>query len=346
MKIPRPSGTRQPTLRAVAHEAGVSVMTVSNVVNERFDMMSADTRARVEDAVARLGYRRDVSARGLRLARRFTVGVILVDPSPIFMADPFITQVVAGLCNVLGARGFSVTIAGTSAERLDDVVFLRSSATDALCVMLSGPPAVRKRCLRTIARAKQPTVVIQEDCRADGEHVCSVRQDDEGGGEALGKRILAKGARQLVILVPSLPWPAVQSRARGIRKAAARFRNARVAVVECGDEQFLTTQTALDRHVALHGLPDAIMGANDQMGIAALKWLRTRGLDVPRDVLLTGFNAFAFWQYSDPVLTTVRSPAYELGEASGREVLAHLARGRFDAADTVLPVTLVPGATG
>ena len=107
-------------------------MTVSNVVNERFDMMSADTRARVEDAVLKLGYRRDVSARGLRLARRFTVGMILVDPSPIFMADPFITQVVAGLSNVLGARGFSVTIAGTSAERLADVVFLRSNATDAL----------------------------------------------------------------------------------------------------------------------------------------------------------------------------------------------------------------------
>lgn len=337
---------RQPTLRAVAQEAGVSVMTVSNVVNGRFDMMSAGTRARVEGAVAKLGYRQDASARGLRLAQRFTVGMLLVDPSPIFMADPFITQVVAGLSNVLGARGFSVTIAGTPAERLEDVVFLRNNATDALCVMLSGPPLLRRRCMRSIAKAKQPIVLIQERLNADGVHVCSVRQDDCGGGEALGRRVLAKGARDLVLLVPSLAWPAVESRERGIRKAAARFRNARVAVVACGDEQFVTTQSALDHHVDRHGLPDAIMAANDQMGIAALKWLRTRGLQVPGDVLLTGFNAFDFWQYSDPVLTTVRSPAYEIGEASGRAVLAHLARGRFTAADTVLPVTLVPGATG
>ncbi len=329
----------------MAREAGVSIMTVSNVVNGRFDMMSAATRTRVERALAKLRYRRHLSGRSLRLAQRFSVGMIIVDPSPVFLADPFITQVVAGLSNVLGKHGFSLTLTGTSAERLEQTVVLRNNATDAICAMLSGPPRERRRHLRTIAALGQPVVMIQEAIKGVAADVCAVRQDDFVGGRALARRVLEQGARKLMMLIPSLQWPAIEERKRGICDAANQYRGSRVVVLECGTEDFATTQSALDRYVAKKDVPHAILAGNDQMGIAALKWLQMRGKRIPRDVMITGFNAFDFWQYTDPVLTTVRSPAYELGEVSGAELMRRLAADAFVERDIVLPVTLMPGET-
>jgi LacI family transcriptional regulator len=339
------SKTRPATLRAVAHAADVSVMTVSNVVNGRYDMMSADTRAKVEACIEKLGYRQHTSARGLRLARRFSVGMILADPSPSFLADPFITQVVAGLSNGLSSRGFSVALAAAPLDRVHETVLLRSHSTDGLCVMLSGARQQRARCVRRIAALGQPVVLVQESWDGNDTNVCSVRQDDAEGARELARRVLKQGARNVVMLVPSLAWPAIEARADAVRTAVERAADARLTFVTCGDETFVETQRALDEYVRRKGMPDAIIAANDQMGIAALKWLRVRGLEAPRDVLLTGYNAFDFWQYSEPLLTTVRSPAYELGDTAGRAMLAYLDQGRFGARDTVLPVSLVAGDT-
>ena len=116
-------------------------------------------------------------------------------------------------------------------------------------------------------------------------------------------------------------------------------------VVKCGDGEIGDTQAALDRDTAEHGLPDAIIAGNDQMGIAAMKLMASRRLKVPRDVAITGFNAFEFWQYTSPVLTTVRSPAYEMGARGGAEILKRLMDGRFERSEIVYPVQLQPGGS-
>lgn len=336
---------RPATLQAVARAARVSIMTVSNVVNGRFDMMGADTRVRVERALTTLNYRQHISARSLRLAQHFSVGMVIVDPAPAFLADPFITQVVAGLSNVLGEHGFSFTLVGTPAERLEETVVLRQNATDALCVMLSGAPDVRRRNLRKIAALRQPVVLIQEPARRGGVDVCAVRQDDFGGAHALAHRVLEQGARRLLMLVPALAWPAMEERERGIREATLGYKRTTLEVLVCGNEDLASTQAALDRSVNPQRLPDAILAGNDQMGIAALKWLQRLGARVPEDVMITGFNAFDFWQYPDPVLTTVRSPAYAIGEVSGKEIMRRLTDKSFSQREIVLPVTIVPGGT-
>jgi LacI family transcriptional regulator len=104
-------------------------------------------------------------------------------------------------------------------------------------------------------------------------------------------------------------------------------------------------EVALDGHAQRNEIPDAVMGANDQIGIAAMKWLRRKDLRVPDDVLVTGYNAFEFWNYSDPVLTTVHSPAYEMGARGGEAILERLKSGKFDRRDEVLPVSLQVGGS-
>jgi DNA-binding LacI/PurR family transcriptional regulator len=155
----------QSTQRDVAREAGVSIMTVSNVINGKHRMMTKETREAVEAAIARLNYRPDSVGRGLRLSRRFSLGLLVVDPSPTFIADYFTTQVVAGLSNSLSQKGYGILIQGASSERLVDIASLRAGGTDALCVMISGAPEERRMLRERLADLNHPFVVLRIRCR-------------------------------------------------------------------------------------------------------------------------------------------------------------------------------------
>jgi LacI family transcriptional regulator len=99
----------------------------------------------------------------------------------------------------------------------------------------------------------------------------------------------------------------------------------------------------LTDYVADHPLPDGILACHDQMGIAILRFLKNRSLKIPRQVRVTGFNAFENWKYSDPLLTTVRTPANDLGRTAGEQLLLRLKNGAFSKKNIVLPVEFIRG---
>jgi LacI family transcriptional regulator len=337
---------RPPSVVDVARVAGVSPMTVSNVVNGHQRLVLEATRLKVEAAIKRLGYRPQAAGRSLRLARQFSIGMILVDESPSFLADPFITQLVAGLSNHLSERDYALVLQAVSARNFARSSLVRRAETDALCALLSGQPAARIRLAERLAAIDHPLILFQEALPASIVDGCSIRQDDFSGAKALAALILGRGAQRLLFLVPALAWPAVEERERGIRAAiAAHRRRLSLAILPCGEGDVGAVEVALNGYAQRGEIPDAVMGANDQIGIAAMKWLRRKSLRVPDDVLVTGYNAFEFWSYSDPVLTTVRSPAYEMGARGGEAILQRLKDGEFDRRDEVLPVSLQVGGS-
>jgi DNA-binding LacI/PurR family transcriptional regulator len=330
----------------VARAAGVSPMTVSNVVNARHKLMSKATRLKVEEAIEHLGYRPQTTGRNLRLARGFSIGMIIVDESPTFLADPFITQLVAGLSNYLSERDYALVLQAVNEKDFADSSLIRRAETDAVCTLLSGSPGRRRRLLQRLAAIDHPLILFQEALPAGISDAASIRQDDFGGGKALAELVLERGARRLLFLAPALTWPAVQERERGIRAAIAGFgRGASVSVIPCGNGSVAAVIETLDGYTGRRKAPDAVMGANDQIGIAAMKWLRREGLRMPQDVLVTGFNAFEFWNYAEPILTTMRSPAYELGARGGETMLHRLREGEFARRDEVFPVELQIGGS-
>jgi LacI family transcriptional regulator len=174
--------------------------------------------------------------------------------------------------------------------------------------------------------------------------VCAVRQDDRGGASELAEYVLSKGARRLMLLLPTVEWPAMVERERGF-KQRIRKHGGELLVVRCRDEGMDATQDALRAGISKHGLPDAVLGGNDRMAIAALKLLAETGVLVPGQVRVTGFNGFESARYSSPELTSVRSPAYEMGRCAGQELLNRIESGRFAQRQIVLPVTFIPGAS-
>jgi DNA-binding LacI/PurR family transcriptional regulator len=341
---PRAAGRRPTTLQDVAVAAGVSLMTVSNVVNGKSNAVGEHTRARVEREIKRLNYRPHASGRSLRLAHQWSVGMIIIHESDSFLADPFVTQVVAGLNKEMSLNGYGLYLQGIRRDELKSSVLIKNAGTDGLCAFYYGAPRERRDIAETLAALGQPLILIQEPLAFPGKDVCCIREDDYQGGRMLAEHLAARGARRFVVIEPALAWPALSERRRGIQSVLKDLDGTSVTTVTCGNGEFANTQAALAAHLDANELPHAIM-ASDHIAIAAMKLLARRSISVPKDVLVTGFNGFEFWQYTDPMLTTIRSPAFEMGRRAGREMLHRLEHGKFSAVKFVLPVALQEGGS-
>lgn len=322
---------RRVTLRDVAREAGTTTMTVSNVLNGRSDQVGADTARRVLAASDRLGYRPLAAARQLRAAKRMAIGVVIVDPSPYYLSDPFTAAMLAGLNEALARAGYSLILRGAPAPALADVPMLRHVECDGMCLVASGPARERKRILARVASLAVPVVVIQDE--AGPGDLCSVMLDDSGGAEAVASHLAAAGPRRVAMLVPGVEWPAMERREAAVRKIFPR-----VEVLRCANESFEATQATLAAHIDAAGPPDALIGGNDRMALAALRLFAARGISVPERVRVTGFNGLENHHYAQPPLTTVFSPAFRLGETAADALVRRLAEGEFEFRRRVLPV--------
>lgn len=320
------------------------MMTVSNVINGRTDRVSAATWKTVVAAIARLDYRPDIRARGLRLAHDFMVGMIVVDPSPTFLTDSYTTHAVAGISNYMNERGYALSIQGVPASGVAEVPLLRSRQSDALCVMVSGDFEIRREVYRQLAKASQPVIVLQEQVPDFLLDAMSIRQDDRGGGAMLARHLLSVGARTLLFLTEPSSWPALENRETGIRDAVAEAGpDARLSTLAVASIGYDGIDAALSNHIKRHGIPDAVMCGNDRIALFVLTWLANRRISVPDRVKVTGFNAFDFERFTSPSLFTVQSPAYELGQTVAASVLQRLQQGQFVQRDVILAVRMEPG---
>ncbi len=337
-----PAGGRA-TLRDVALAARTTPMTVSNVINGRKGQVGAEMIERVLAACQRLDYRPHANARQLRTNRRMTVGVIIVDPSAHYLSDPFTAAMLAGLNDVLLVAGYSIVLQGASPAHLASLPLLRRIESDGICLLTSGTAEQRYQTIEQVAALGQPLVLIQDELPGDIADACSLIQDDTGGGAEIARHLFNRSSKHAVMLLPSVSWAAMERREAGVRSVLSTMaRPPAFHVVRCGDEGFDDTQAAFALHVEMHGLPDVVIGGNDRMAIAAMKFLQTLGRAVPADVRVTGFNGFDFWRYASPELTTVFSPAFQLGAESARALLRRLEVGSFPWRKRTLPVVFAP----
>lgn len=334
------------TIKDVAKAADVSPMTVSNVINGKHQFVSERTRKVVEREIVRLKYRVQESARSLRVARRHSVGMLFVDGSPLFLTDHFNAHVVAGLSNALSNADYTVTVQGMSAESFNRSTVIRNFAVDGLCIVLSGPAAQRAAIVESLLHLDQPLVLIQEPIAPPNEETCIIRQDDAGGGRLIADHLAARRVQRVLVIVPSLEWPAIGQRVAGLREG---FRLAggdvTIEVVQSATEEFESVRAAVRSYIDAYDLPDAIVGTNDRLAIAAMSLLLERGVKIPGDVKITGFNGFEARLYARPLVTTVISAAYELGRTAGEVLLSRFAGRVLDNNEIVLPVYFEHGQT-
>jgi len=330
-------------MRDVAEHSGVSVQTVSNLVNDRLWQMSDETRLRIEAAMDELGYHPNLTARGLRSARTATIGFLLLDEGARYLADPMTDQVIAGLGDIARDRGYSVLIHAGLPGQPDGGLLKPAleSRVDGALLFLSGAPEQRAWYPARAAELHIPVVLLEEPRRGARSQM-SVRADNRTGARLLAEHLLGRGHRRIAFIAARQPWPMVEQRHLGYHDALASAGMHPDPALELFEGIWDAAEAGamVDRLLELPDPPSAIMGGNDLLAIGAMRRARARGLRVPEDLAVTGFDDFAFAEFVEPPLTTVHVPGYEIGRVAAQLLIDHLDGNPIRRRNVVLPVEL------
>lgn len=313
---PAPSN-RQVTLGMVASRSGVSPATVSRILNGTA-VVSDEKREAVDRAIAELGFVPNPIARGLAGGRTLSAGVITQA-----IDSPFYGVALRGIEEELGRAGyFPLFVSGhwNADEEKRCIDVLRARRVDGL-IVLTGRLGDAE--LSAVARTL-PTVITGRELRAPGLY--SLQFDDFEGARLATQHLLALGHRKIAFIAGDPIHPDAHERLRGYRSAlesaGVRYRT---ALVMPGTFLEDSGRVAVEKLFASGEAFSAIFAANDQMAFGAALALYQRGLRVPDDISLVGFDDLAGAIHAIPPLTTVQQPGLEIGRMAAASLLQLLA---------------------
>ncbi len=321
------------SIREVAAVARVSVATISRVLNDK-GPIHPDTRKRVLEVVAELGYVPHSGARSLSTRRTSSVGVILPD-----VYGEFFSELIRGIDQGAKRAGYHLLVSGSHSDPVEVDALLRAlhGRVDGLIVMASMPNAGAIRIPHGV-----PAVFVG-DSLAQGAHR-SLRIDNAGGARAATEHLLDLGHRRIAIIAGPDENSDAEARLSGF-KAALAARGIEPALIVGGDFREESGSEAARRIAALSPRPTAIFAANDAMAIGCLSALRELGLSVPDDVALAGFDDIPIVRYVTPPLTSVRVAIAELGERAIERLLEEVDGRAVEPREETIPATLVVRAS-
>ncbi len=301
----------RPTIEEVARRAGVSPATVSRVLNGTARVSPEKVRA-VLQAVEELGYAPSPLAQGLATGRSYAVGILISD-----FASPFFGPILEALTLELETTPYRpIAVPGhwSPVRELEALEFLKAHRVEALALLGTalGGEALRDLGIPVLAFGQ----------RVEGPRAWSLLLDNQKAAYEATRYLLRRGHTRIVHISSHRGGLDVRERLLGYRKAMREAGlEARVVYGNLEEDGgYLAAEEAFRRY------PDttAIFAANDQTAFGARLYLYQRGLHVPEDVSLMGFDDVALSAYQIPPLTTVRQPIQEIGTALGRALRAVL----------------------
>jgi LacI family transcriptional regulator len=313
---------RRPTIRDVATRAGVSHQTVSRVINGH-DSVTDETRERVRAAIRELKYVPSPIARGLISNRTHSLGLVTAE-----ISDHFFAEVAAGAEVEARRRGFYLIIASVEESAPDDEhAYLRLMLERRVegLIIASPTPLLNNEQLPPALAERVPIVVLAAGHDVAGFTVVDV--DNERGGFDAATLLVRSGHRRIATITGPLEWPSARDRLAGYRDALrqAGIEPDAALVEHCHDWGLAAGQEAAGRLLEGGAPFTAIFAQSDLMAIGAIEVLRARGLAVPGDVSVVGYDDIPVAAFVDPPLTTVGQPMREVGELAASIVLDALA---------------------
>ncbi len=307
------------TIKDVAAQAGVSVATVSAVIN-RNKYVSPELAHRVQEIIAALGYERNSLAQGLKKQTSQTIGLIISD-----ITNPYFTSVVRGVEDVANARGYSLILGNTDEDQTKEISYMRlleSKRADGLIVARHAPG--NHAYLRSWPTHRLPLVSI--GYLPEDESIDAVLIDNVAGARQAVEHLITLGYERIGIVTGPRGITATEERLTGYQQAlAAHGIPLDPALIAEGNLRIDGGE-----HAALHLLtqgaarPTALFVMNGLMVIGALQAIDRVGLCCPEDIALVGFDDFEWAAVMHPRLTTVRQPTYEIGQKAAQLLFERL----------------------
>jgi LacI family transcriptional regulator len=309
------------TVRDVARRAGVSSSTVSHVLN-RTRFVSDELRDRVLAAMHELEFHPNAAARMLSLKRSNTLGLIVSD-----IRNPFFASVTRGVEDVAQEHGYTVVLCNSDEDLVKETACLKTLQSRQVDGVLLASAGVADEYVSRLVQAGYPVVLVDRDLPDLGAP--AVLLDNEGAAYSGVRHLIDRGHRRIGMISGRGSISTTTERVAGYQRAL------REAGLEPDSGLVISGQSTSEGGVAAtHALldleppPTAIFSGNNLMSIGALHAIASRGLTVPDDVAMVGFDDFPF-PWSDafrPHLTTVAQPTYELGRRAA-ETLVQMLNG-------------------
>jgi LacI family transcriptional regulator len=306
------------TVKEVAQRAGVSLGTVSNVLN-RPEVVSDALRTRVQDAIAELGFVRNESARQLRAGVSRTIAMVVLD-----VANPFFTDVIAGAEELAERHDALVVMCNSSNSADREARHLRRLDQQRVLGVLLTPVRDAPSAALTEVRDHGTPVVLVDRGAAGVAAQASVAVDDVLGGRLAGEHLVGAGHRTIAYVGVAAPLRQVQDRLRGVREAVGA-----AGVVQVVDATAMSVRAGSQAAAQIlagpvQDRPTAVFCANDLLALGVLNECVRRGVRVPEELAVVGYDDIGFAATATVPLTSVRQPRELLGRTAVELLLAQV----------------------
>lgn len=322
--------TRKVTIRDLAEAAGVSVTTVSQILNGKGERFSLDTRRRVHQLQEEMGYVPDFNARNLIMKSAQTIGVLVPN-----LGNPFFSMFIKGVQSASRQRQFIPLIFGANHDEKLESYYLQELIKRAVDGLIIASASITGEAIDNILKKNGiPYLLIDQN---GGPSMDGVRIDDDRGGQLAAQHLLAFGHRRIAVVMPQNATQNLRIRLAGFRQALAQ---AQVTLTD--SDIILSPMTKLGGYQATTAVlkrhPTAVFAINDETALGLMRGFHEQGIRVPQDISVLGYDDIDLDEYVVPRLSSVHQPVVTMGEQA-TELLINRIHNRRQAAQVVaLPV--------
>ena len=339
------------TLKEVAKRANVSVATVSNVLNGNFSQVGFETKEHVLRVIQEMNYRPNKIAKSLRTSRTQTIGVIIEDIT-VFSAP----DIIDGIGSYVEDHGYNIILNNLRLHRkvgnhYADIDKFRAGITTLNEVILSSDHdgaiyvgAHYRDVTNIIGHVDKP--IVYTYCYSNDKNSSWINFNDEGASFDVTEYLIGYGHKRIAIITGMLDSIPCQERLKGYQRAILDhqlFINP--GYIRVGDWEFESGYRQAIALLSEPNPPTAIVAMNDNMAGGVLKAAIERGLQIPRDLSLVGFDNREFSHFYVPSLTTVEIPLQEMGKMAAETLIQRLGNPRYIPENIKLDCRIVPRET-
>ncbi|CAG9623140.1 LacI family DNA-binding transcriptional regulator [Sutcliffiella rhizosphaerae] len=301
-------------IQQVAKQAGVSVATVSRVLNGQ-NIVSSKTRVKVEDAIKKLNYEPSMLGRNLRNSESRLLLILI--PT---ISNPFYLEIIQGIETFAISQNYNILLCETDSDPMKENIYfdlVRKKMADGI---ISMDPAVNVETLKTLA---EKYAIIQCSEYEENSGIPYVTIDNEEASYRAVKHLIQIGHKKIALMNSDEKYLYARQRIKGYKRALEEngiiINNEYIIHTE--HVGFENGQQAMKKILKIQDRPTAVFAVSDLLAIGALKEINTNGLHVPNDIAIVGFDKIDFSNMTNPTLTTVAQPMYKMGTVAAKMLI-------------------------
>jgi LacI family transcriptional regulator len=305
------------TIKEVAEKAGVSIATVSRVLNNNYPV-SDITRKKVLEAIKELNFQPNNIARSLRKNTTYLIGVVIPDSS-----NPFFIDIIRGVDKIISEEGYSLILADTEEDMEKEVNVLKKLSEKRVDAVILASSGSKNEYVKELLKRNIPVILI--DRKIEGIETDLIVSDNYGGAYNLTKFLIENGHRDICIVNGNLEVSTAVERFEGF-KAAMHDYSIPVykEFILYGDFSEVKAYKEIKRMIQKGKLPTAIFTANNRMAEGVMVALQEERLQIPDDISLVTFEEIRNQKLIRPKLTYIKQDGYSMGQKAGELVINKL----------------------